>query len=436
MSERRLLFAFLALLWLAMIIWPARGFCLVYTIKSGVALRSGPGLGHKLLKRLDHNETLHPVEKKGNWLKVRALDGRKGFIRRDMISDTWIKVHKKERRLMVIRNDRVLKTYRAALSPQNPLGDKVREGDGATPEGRFFICERIKRPGAARYGARSLRLSYPGIEDARRGLANGLIDFKTYLGIVRAVHDGRMPDQRTPLGSSIRIHGGGNQHDWTLGCVALSDEDVREVYDLTGPGTRVEVYRSAQQDRELNRPDYLARHVVAGGLRQLVEPALYTEEATGAPRLKYPGGDVKPEMAVCTDIVIRALRAAGLDLQSLVHEDALVHPARYKHSIRKPNYHIDHRRVRNLQVYFSHHALVLPADDEYGPGHIVTMDTGMPNGIPFDHIGLLDNGKDRQGLPLVINIWAMGLRTESMNLLGESYPAIVGHFSLTHPFDY
>jgi uncharacterized protein YijF (DUF1287 family) len=67
---------------------------------------------------------------------------------------------------------------------------------------------------------------------------------------------------------------------------------------------------------------------------------------------------------------------------------------------------------------------------------IVLMDTGIANGTVFDHIGIVDQKKNADGLPLVINIWTVGSQTSAMDLLGKPYPTIVGHFRFAHAFDY
>ncbi|NLD36322.1 MAG: DUF1287 domain-containing protein [Desulfatiglans sp.] len=145
--------------------------------------------------------------------------------------------------------------------------------------------------------------------------------------------------------------------------------------------------------------------------------------------------------AVCTDIIIRALRHAGIDLQALVHEDVLSHPERYE-NIRKPDYNIDHRRTRNLQIYLKHNAINVfngngkPDMATLKPGDIVILDTGIQNGTMFDHIGIVDNEKNDSGNYQVINIWTIGYNTDSMSLLGQEYPDVVGVFRLTHLFDY
>lgn len=420
-------------------------------------------MNYHSLQLLEQNQTLTFLSKSGSWINVKTLPGKEGYVRQDMVSDIWVKVHKEERKLFLLDGEDVVKTCSVALCSFNPLGDKVKQGDGGTPEGRFYLCEMIRNPSQAKYGARSMRLSYPNIEDARRGLKDGLINYEIYLGIVKAIKDGRMSNQNTELGSSIRIHGGGILGDWTLGCIALDNEAVIDLFDRVSSGTRVEIYKSAKQDKELNNPDYLNKRILEGARDQLKNPALYTNDACGIIPLAYPMGDIPSKWAVCTDIVVRALRNAGIDLQALIHEDSTIHPERYRRWIDTPNYNIDHRRTRNLQIYFTYHSLALENEigtnmnNHYQPGDIVTMDTGISNGTKFDHIGIVDNSFDNQGFPNIINIWTNGCRTDTMDLLGnwvfssllsngepnpreeastQTYPEVVGHFRMTHPFDY
>ena len=106
-------------------------------------------------------------------------------------------------------------------------------------------------------------------------------------------------------------------------------------------------------------------------------------------RIPYPGGDVPPDRGVCTDLVVRAFRRLGLDLQKTVHEDMAAHfglyPRRWGLSAPDPN--IDHRRVPNLAVYFARFGRKLPvsrAPVDYRPGDVVTWDLA---GLP--HIGIV-----------------------------------------------
>lgn len=411
-----------------------------YVIGNDVVLRARPRADGELLRRLDHNETVVPrAAPASGWQKVSVLGGQVGYLPTRALSNVWIRVLKKQRRLQLLHDKRVIKDYRLALSPGNALGDKRQLGDNRTPEGRFYLAEMIRHPeNRARYGARSMRISYPSIRHARDGLARRLFDYRRYLAIVKAIRQGRLPDQRTKLGSSIRIHGGGSRSDWTAGCMALDDADIRDLYDRVRHGTRVEIYRSRRQAETLAAPDALAAGVLAGARAQLKAPARYTRYAMGAPSIAYPNGDIRRSDAVCSDIIVRAVRRVGIDLQAAVHEDRLLHPERYRRGER-PNSRIDHRRVRNLHRYLLAHALrgdPRQTAKTARPGDLVLFDTGIQNGTPFDHIGIVDDQRGADGVYRVVNIWTVGHRTSSMALVGRSYPTVVGHFRWGHPFDY
>jgi uncharacterized protein YijF (DUF1287 family) len=355
-----------------------------------------------------------------------------------VVSDTWIKVWKRERKLFLMKGDTVEQTFRVALGSQNPTGQKVKRGDGATPEGRYFIAEVDESPESGRYGARSMRLSYPSVDDARRGLRDRLIDKVTYLSILRAVRAGEVPPQRSALGGSIRIHGGGSNHDWTLGCIALDDEDVIALFARAGKGTRVDVFASAEDEARLGKADFVADTVLAAAKEQTLKPALYTTAAMKVIAMDFPGGDISADQAVCTDIVVRALRTAGLDLQALVFEDRNLHPERYPGKHEVPRTSIDHRRVGNLVALLRRLAATgaVGTQDGLAPGDVVVFDTGIANGTPFDHIGIVDDTKDTDGNLRAINIWTVGRRTSSMALIGQSYPTVAAWFRLGHPYRY
>jgi len=314
----------------------------------------------------------------------------------------------------------------------------VKRGDGATPEGRFFIAELDAAPEPGRYGARSMRLSYPSVADARRGLRGGLIDKAAYLAIVRAVRAGDVPPQHTALGGSIRIHGGGSARDWTLGCIALDDEDVITLYAEIGKGTRVDVYASAADEAKQAKAGFVASEVLASAKAQIEKHALYTVAAMRVIPMSYPGGDIPAEQAVCTDIVVRALRGADLDLQAMVFEDRNLHPERYPNQREAPRPSIDHRRVGNLVALLRRQAVAGAVGRANGiaPGDVVVFDTGIPNGSPFDHIGIVDDVKDRAGNWQAINIWTVGRHTSSMALIGQSYPTVSAWFRLGHPWGF
>ncbi len=153
------------------------------------------------------------------------------------LSEPWVLVEKAGRRLTVFDGRRVVKRYRVDVG--RAAGDKQREGDMKTPEGTFYICVHNDKSKFTR----SLGLSYPNIEDARRGLRDGLISRAEHDRIVEAIRAKRRPPWNTALGGEIMIHGNSRNvpgKRWTAGCVGLVDnEHIRELFDALPTGTRV-----------------------------------------------------------------------------------------------------------------------------------------------------------------------------------------------------
>ena len=147
-----------------------------------------------------------------------------------------IVVTKSRRMLQLYSNGRVVRTYRVGLG-LSPVEDKIRAGDRRTPEGDFYIC--LKNSHSQFY--LSLELSYPNQRHAERGLRDGLITRAQYNQIVSALNRKRVPPQNTRLGGELFIHGNGSQSDWTWGCVALDDKDIRELFDAVPVGTPVTI---------------------------------------------------------------------------------------------------------------------------------------------------------------------------------------------------
>ena len=145
-----------------------------------------------------------------------------------------ILVLKAERRLEVHRGAQVVRTYRIGLG-HTPTGTKRRQGDGRTPEGTFYVC--VKNP-KSKYHL-SLGLSYPTPADAARGLRDGLISEAQHDAILAAHKNRTTPPWNTALGGEVFIHGNGSGSDWTLGCVALDDADMTELYAVVEKGTAV-----------------------------------------------------------------------------------------------------------------------------------------------------------------------------------------------------
>ena len=142
-------------------------------------------------------------------------------------------------------------------------------------------------------------------------------------------------------------------------------------------------------------------------------------------RIAYPGGDVPMDRGVCTDVVIRAYRGIGVDLQQRVHEDMRAHWAAYPKlwGLRGPDRNIDHRRVPNLATFFTRHGRSLPVSRAdaaiYAPGDIVTW--MLPGNLP--HIGLV-TAQRRNGRPLIVH--NIGAGTQIEDILFD-YP-ITGHY--------
>ena len=124
-------------------------------------------------------------------------------------------VHKKKREMVLLRGESVLRTYRISLG-REPVGHKRREGDGRTPEGRYTIDRRNAR---SKYHL-SLHISYPDAADVARAREAGV-----------------------DAGGDIMVHGLRDgvrrEGDWTEGCIAVTDEEMDEIWGLVGEGTPI-----------------------------------------------------------------------------------------------------------------------------------------------------------------------------------------------------
>jgi uncharacterized protein YijF (DUF1287 family) len=412
----------------------------VYSLKGRVNIREGPGLAFPVADRMDVGNWYEVRERREGWLKIDYGSGKSGFVKEELTGELWIRILKRERRLELLRGDSVLKSFPVGLGFDSRF-DKQRQGDGRTPEGRFFVAVTEVDPQPAEtYGPVSFRISYPGCEDARRGLASGLISKGQYLDIVRAARSGELPPQDTALGGSIKIHGGvaGSGSDWTLGCAALDNAAIRELHAaIGGQGVMVEIYGESFVFSPGGSENPINGRILAAARKLLETECFYTRSAQLIIPMKFPLGDIDPAEGVCSDVAIRALRGAGIDLQALIYEDLLVNPRRYP-QVASPNPNIDHRRVRNLKIFLDYHArsltLATPREDPRGwlPGDIVLLDTGIDNGTVFDHIGIVSDRRSPGGDYLVINLWAVGSQLNEMDLLNGDYPVIVGHYRLEH----
>jgi murein L,D-transpeptidase YafK len=134
-----------------------------------------------------------------------------------------ILIEKAERRMTLTRGGEMLKTYRIALG-SSPVGDKEKQGDGRTPEGRYRIS--LKNPQSQFH--LSLKISYPDRADREAARRAGV-----------------------DPGGDIFIHGTPGtsgapdalvlRRDWTLGCIAVSNDEIEEIWRLVDVGTKVEI---------------------------------------------------------------------------------------------------------------------------------------------------------------------------------------------------
>jgi murein L,D-transpeptidase YafK len=145
-------------------------------------------------------------------------------------------VSKARRLLTVYLDGEAIHQYPIGLGFQ-PRGRKRWEGDGRTPEGRYAVA--IKNP-HSRYFL-SLGLNYPSPGDASQGYKEGRVTWAQYQAIKDAFATGTVPPWNTRLGGEIFIHGHGALYDWTRGCIALDDVDMRELYSLVDVGTPVTI---------------------------------------------------------------------------------------------------------------------------------------------------------------------------------------------------
>lgn len=168
------------------------------------------------------------------------------------------------------------------------------------------------------------------------------------------------------------------------------------------------------------QPAPVATKILAGAKRQLARPAQYTGEYF---RIPYPNGDVPADKGACTDVIIRALRHAGYDLQKMIHEDSK--RVTYARIGTKRDRNIDHRRVPNQRRYFERFGTSLTLKTgladlaAWKPGDFVLWK--LPSGL--DHIGIISDRKNGNKQPYVIhNIW----QTAEEDVLTKW--RIVGHF--------
>jgi uncharacterized protein YijF (DUF1287 family) len=142
-------------------------------------------------------------------------------------------------------------------------------------------------------------------------------------------------------------------------------------------------------------------------------------------RIPYPNGDVDTKSGACTDVLIRAFRMHGIDLQKLVHEDMVAHFSSYpqRWGLRAPDRNIDHRLVPNLMTFFRHSGKELPITrnpEDYRSGDIVAWDLGR--GVT--HIGFVSDEKAPGSRRKIIHNIGRGVKVEDILFVYQ----IIGHY--------
>lgn len=142
----------------------------------------------------------------------------------------------KAKRILEYREDGVSREFPIGLGTA-PVGRKVQQGDRKTPEGAYFITHKNSRS----QFYLSLGISYPNPDDAKAGLQSKLISQAQYAAIEDASRKRQLPPQNTRLGGDIFIHGRGAQSDWTWGCIALNDEDMKFLFEHVRVGDKITI---------------------------------------------------------------------------------------------------------------------------------------------------------------------------------------------------
>jgi murein L,D-transpeptidase YafK len=134
-----------------------------------------------------------------------------------------ILILKNDHVLELLQGGKVIRTYKVALG-RGGLAPKEREGDGRTPEGHYIIDGRT----AESHYHKALHVSYPNAEDRKRAAKLGVAP-----GGAIMIHG--LPNGMGSIGAAHRLY------DWTLGCIAVTDEEIDEIWDLVPVGTPVEI---------------------------------------------------------------------------------------------------------------------------------------------------------------------------------------------------
>jgi murein L,D-transpeptidase YafK len=156
----------------------------------------------------------------------------------DRAGELTLRVWTQRHEMWLEGGGKVLRRFQVALGKDVNAG-KLLRGDGRTPLGTYYICEKRPRSRFRRF----LGISYPNVDDAERAFAQHLITADQWADIFFANLERATPPWSTLMGGRVGIHGyGGRAYtaaDWTEGCIAVSNADIDYLYDRVALGTRV-----------------------------------------------------------------------------------------------------------------------------------------------------------------------------------------------------
>lgn len=204
---------------------------------------------------------------------------------------------------------------------------------------------------------------------------------------------------------------------------------MKTVYFLLTLSALFTCSQKSAEDINPSKPNSFEDKLSAAAISIIDDQVIYTPTYVS---IKYPNGDVPAKTGVCSDVVIRAYRKLGIDLQKEVHEDMLknflLYPNIKKWGLHTTDTNIDHRRVPNLEVFFGRKGekLIVSDDaDDYKTGELVTWMIGNK----YPHIGIITNKKSPDGKRLMI-VHNVGNGQLLEDCLFDW--KIVGHFSYSN----
>lgn len=150
---------------------------------------------------------------------------------------TSIKVYKKKKILELYADNKLIGRFSMSLGSSID-GKKEMQGDQKTPEGSYYVCYKTNRTKYSYF----IGISYPNMQDAKKGLEQGTIDKQTFDRIKSAIDQGKQPPWNTALGGDVGIDGGKDKYNLTYGSVMLSKDDINILRKYVNLNTPVDIY--------------------------------------------------------------------------------------------------------------------------------------------------------------------------------------------------